>query len=71
MDKVCSDHVPVIITRKNAEPVIMMSLEDYNSMMETAYLLRSPKNAAVLAKSIAELEANKVINAKQDDANFE
>lgn len=71
MDKVCSDHVPVIITRKNAEPVIMISLEDYNALMETGYLLRSPKNAAVLAKSIAELEANQVINPNKGDANFE
>ena len=69
MEKVCNDHVPVIITRKNAEPVIMMSLEDYNAMMETAYLLRSPKNAAVLAKSIQELEANELV--KKNDSNFE
>ncbi len=69
MEKVCSDHVPVIITRKNAEPLIMMSLDDYNAMMETAYLLRSPKNAAVLAKSIEELANNKII--KLDDSDIE
>lgn len=56
MERVCNDHVPIIITRKNAESVIMMSLDDYNAMMETVYLLRSPKNAAKLAKSIQELE---------------
>lgn len=69
MEKVCNDHVPVIITRKNAEPVIMMSLEDYNAMMETAYLLRNPKNAAVLAQSIQELENSKLI--KKNDLDFE
>ncbi len=68
MEKVCSDHVPVIITRKNAEPVIMMSLDDYNAMMETAYLLRSPKNAARLAKSIQELENKDLI--KKDDLDL-
>ena len=66
MEKVCNDHTPMIITRKNAEPVVMMSLEDYNSIMETSYLLRSPKNAARLAQSINELENNKVI--KKDDS---
>jgi antitoxin YefM len=65
MEKVCNDHSPVIITRKNAESVVMMSLDDYNAIMETAYLLRSPKNAASLAKSIQELENGKVI--KKDD----
>lgn len=57
MDKVCDDHAPVIITRKAARPVIMMSLEDYQALEETAYLLRSPKNARRLLESIAELEA--------------
>ena len=57
MEKVCEDHAPVIITRKNESPVVMMSLEDYQSMEETTYLLRSPANARQLLESIAELEA--------------
>ena len=61
MEKVCDDHAPVIITRKTAQPVVMMSLEDYNALEETAYLLRSPKNARRLLESIAELEAGKGI----------
>ncbi len=56
MEKVCEDHAPVVITRKTAEPVVMMSLEDYEALEETAYLLRSPKNARRLLESIAELE---------------
>ena len=57
MDRVCDDHSPVIITRKNQRSVVIMSLEDYRALEETAYLLRSPKNARKLLESIAELEA--------------
>jgi len=57
MDRVCDDHSPVIITRKNQRSVVIMSLEDYRALEETAYLLRSPKNARRLLESIAELEA--------------
>ena len=57
MKKVCDDHAPVIITRKTAQPVVMMSLEDFEALEETAYLLRSPENARQLLESIAELES--------------
>ncbi len=57
MEKVCDDHDPVIIVRKNSKSVVMMSLEDYNAIEETTYLLRSPANAAQLRASIAEFEA--------------
>ena len=56
MEKVCDDHAPVIITRKSAGSVVMISLEDYQALEETAYLLRSPQNAKRLIESIAELE---------------
>lgn len=59
MEKVCNDHEPVIITRKRESPVVMISLEDFQSMEETVYLLRSPANARHLLESIAELEAGK------------
>lgn len=59
MEKVCNDHAPVIITRKSEAPVVMVSLEDYQSMEETAYLLRSPANARHLLESISELETGK------------
>ena len=57
MDKVCDDHSPIIITRKNQRSVVMISLEDFESLEETANLLRSPRNARRLFESIAELEA--------------
>jgi len=56
MDQVCENHAPLIITRNGQASVVMLSLEDYNSLEETAYLLRSPKNAKRLIESIASLE---------------
>lgn len=56
MEKVCDDHAPMIVTRKNSRSVVMISLDDYQALEETAYLLRSPKNAKRLLASIAELE---------------
>ena len=57
--RVCRDHVPVIITRKREDSVVMMAQEDYDSLTESAYLLRSPKNAWRLLYSIRELESGK------------
>lgn len=57
MEQVCDDHNPLIVTRKNKRPVVMISLEDYQAMEETTYLLRSPKNAKRLLESVAELES--------------
>ena len=56
MDQVNDDHTPVIVTRAGGKPVVLMSLEDYNAMDETAYLLSSPKNAERLSASIERLE---------------
>lgn len=56
MDRVCDDHDPIIVTRKSSRSVVMLSLEDYEALEETAHLLRSPKNARRLLESIAELE---------------
>ena len=56
MEKVCQDHSPVIITRKKNDSVVIMSLEDFKSLEETAYLLRSPKNMRRLIESISQLE---------------
>ena len=57
LDKVCDDHAPVIITRRNASSVVMMSLADYQALEETTYLLRSPKNARRLLESVDEIES--------------
>ena len=59
MDRVCNDHEPLIITRNGEKAVVMLSLEDYKALEETAYLLRSPANARRLLSSIAQLNAGK------------
>jgi len=57
MDRVCEDHDPVIITRTRAQSVVMLSLDDFEALQETAYLLRSPRNARRLLAAIDQLEA--------------
>ncbi len=57
MDQVCEDRAPVVITRNRDQAVVMLSLEDYESLEETAYLIRSPANARRLLASIKELES--------------
>ena len=59
MEQVCNDHAPIAITRKGEGAVVMISMDDYQSLEETAYLLRSPKNARRLIEAIAELEDSK------------
>lgn len=57
IDSVCDNHEAVIITKKNDRSVVMLSLEDYQALEETSYLLRSPSNARRLLDSINELDA--------------
>jgi antitoxin YefM len=57
MDRVCDDHSPVVVTRKNSRSVVMLSLRDFEALEETAFLLRSPENARRLLESVAELES--------------
>ncbi|QQV75575.1 Antitoxin YefM [Rickettsia tillamookensis] len=59
MEKVCADHTAVVVTRQKQKPVVIMSLENHNSMEETLYLLKSPKNAERLKRAINDFEANK------------
>ncbi|OEU65413.1 MAG: hypothetical protein BA867_02095 [Desulfobacterales bacterium S5133MH16] len=59
MEKVCKNRTPVIVTRKTSNSVVIMSLDDYEALEETAYLLRSPKNIRRLIESITQLENDK------------
>ena len=59
MDKVCQDRNAVIITRKREQSVVMLSLEEYESLQETAFLLQSPANAQRLMKAKEALESGR------------
>ena len=61
MNRVCEDHEALIITRNGEQSVVMLSLEDYNALEETAYLLRSPANARRLLSAIGQLNAGQSI----------
>ena len=68
MDKVCGDCEPMIITRNRDQAVVMMSLQEYKSLEETAHLMRSPANVRRLLASIQSMEkgrgkARKMIEA--------
>jgi antitoxin YefM len=64
MDRVCEDHEALIITRNGEQAVVMLSLEDYRSLEETAYLLRNPANAKRLLSAMAQLDAGKGVERK-------
>ena len=57
LDSVVADREEVVITRAGHEPVVIVSLDDYESLKETAYLLRNPENARRLIGSIERLES--------------
>lgn len=57
LDRVNDGHKPVVITRQNGRAAVLMSLEDFNSYEETAYLMASPNNAIRLNNAILEIES--------------
>lgn len=59
MDKVNDDHAPVLITRQNGAPAVLIALEDFSAYEETAYLMSSPQNAKRLRRAVRQLEAGK------------
>ena len=59
MDRVVDDHDPIIITRNSEQSVVLLSLDDYQALEETAFLLRIPANATRLLASIQQLNSGK------------
>lgn len=59
MDRVCDDHEALIITRNVEQSVVMLSLEDYKTLEESADLLRTFANAKRLFSAVAQLKAGK------------
>jgi antitoxin YefM len=64
INRVCEDDVPVVITRNRDQAVVMLSLAEYESLQETAYLLRSPANAKRLLNSLDAVKRGKLIRKK-------
>lgn len=64
MESVNEDREPIVITRRRGAPAVLLSLADYESLEETAYLLRSPANAAHLRRGIAQVKAGKTRRRK-------
>ncbi|EKT61286.1 type II toxin-antitoxin system Phd/YefM family antitoxin [Providencia sneebia] len=67
LDRVVNDADTTIITRRDSEDAIVMSLDYYNSLMETIYLLRSPANAEHLNRSIAQFKSAKTLKKELVD----
>ena len=61
MRQVNDDHAPVIVTTQRGKPVLIMALDDYEALEETAYLTRSPANAKRLDESIAQIRQGKTV----------
>ena len=64
INRVCQDNAPVVITRNRDQAVVMLSLSEYESLEETAHLLRSPENAKRLLRSIEAIKRGRLIRKK-------
>jgi len=67
LDSVEDDNETLIIKRKTGKGAVMISLDEYNSIMETLHLLSSKKNADRLYESIQQMKSGKTIKPKLDD----
>jgi len=64
INRVCEDHDPWVITKRRDKAVVMISLEDYDSLVETSHLLKSPRNARRLLESIEQIESGRARKRK-------
>ena len=64
IEEVTQDHAPILITRQKGVAAVLVSLEDFESWQETAYLMRNPANAAHLRRGIAQVKAGKTRRKK-------
>jgi antitoxin YefM len=67
LDEVANDRDYTIISRRDADDAVVMSLDQFNSLMETVHLLKSPANASHLAKSIKQYQSGKAISRSLTD----
>ncbi|MGC1777723.1 MAG: type II toxin-antitoxin system prevent-host-death family antitoxin [Xanthobacteraceae bacterium] len=68
MEEVCDSRDALVVTRQNARSVVLVSEDEYAGMMETLHLLRSPTNAARLMASIAEADAEDLVEHEIEDS---
>ena len=67
LDGVVNDANTTVITRRDSEDAVVMSLDYYNNLMETVHLLRSPSNAEHLSRSIAQYQAGQATERSMVD----
>lgn len=67
LDQVVNDADYTIISRRDADDAVVMSLDQFNGLMETVHLLKSPANAAHLAKSIEQYQQGQIIQRESID----
>jgi len=68
LDQVCDDFEPMIITRKSGSAAVLISIEEYNSFKETAYLLSTPANASRLLESLKQSARGNIVSHELIDA---
>ena len=71
MDQAVDDRIPITITRKSGEPVVVVAQSEFNAMQETLHLLRTPANAARLLESLAQIEANALVEVVSTDETIQ
>lgn len=67
LDSVCENRAPLVVTRQSGEPVVLLSLKEYESLEETLHLLRDPANAEHLRRSMAQAEAGEFVEFVPDE----
>jgi antitoxin YefM len=68
VDQTVADSDFTIISRRDSPDAVLMSLDTFNSLMETVHLLKTPANAAHLAQSIEQYRSGKLVSGKLADA---
>lgn len=71
MDTVVEDRIAVTVTRSKSEPVMMIAKSEFDALMETFHLLRSPHNAERIRAALAEIDDGKVVEARVVDDRIE
>ena len=71
MDTVVEDRIAVTVTRSKSEPVMMIAKSEFDALMETFHLLRSPRNAERIRAALTEIDDGKVVEARVVDNRIE